>query len=93
MINRPDLHERRAAAFAGMLLLGRVNEIVPMIGYGDKPWNIPSGARYENESDSLMALMSEWWGDLSTAFGSELATRFGAFGGDDGHLWTALPRI
>lgn len=86
----PDLHERRAAAFAGMLLLGRVNDIVPMIEYGDKPLNIRSGTGYGNESDSLTALMSERWEDLSTAFGSDLAGRFGDFGSDDGHLWDCL---
>ena len=63
----PDLHERRAAAFAGMLLLGRVNDIVPLIEYGDKLLNIRSGRGYGNESDSLMALMSERWEDLSNA--------------------------
>jgi hypothetical protein len=85
-----DLHERRAAAFAGMLLLGRVNDLVPMVAYGDKPLNIESGTGYGNESDSLMALMCERWEDLRTAFGSELATRFGAFGSDDGQLWDCL---
>ena len=49
----PDLHERRAAAFAGMLLLGRVNDIAPMTEYGDKPLHIRSGTGYGNESDSL----------------------------------------
>jgi hypothetical protein len=86
----PDLHERRAAAFAGMLLLGRVNDIVPMIEYGDKPLNIRSGRGYGNESDSLMALMCERWEELSTAFGSDLAARFGDFGSDAGHLWDCL---
>jgi CRP-like cAMP-binding protein len=86
----PDLHERRAAAFAGMLLLGRVNEIVPMTDYGDKPLHIQSGKGYRNESDSLMALMCERWEDVRQAFGVDLAARFGDFGADEGHLWDCL---
>jgi hypothetical protein len=86
----PDLHERRAAAFAGMLLLGRVNDIVPMIEYRDRFLHIRSGKGYGSESDSLMAIMAERWEDLSTAFGGDLAARFGDFGSDDGHLWDCL---
>ena len=65
----PDLHERRAAAFAGMLILGRVTDVVPMLEYGDKPLNIRSGTGYGHESGSLMALMAERWEELSAAFG------------------------
>jgi hypothetical protein len=86
----PDLNARRAAAFAGMLLLGRVNDIAPMIEYGDKPWHIRSGAGYGKESDSLMALMCERWEDVRQAFGADLAARFGDFGADEGHLWDCL---
>ncbi len=86
----PDLHERRAAAFAGMLLLGRVNDIAPMTEHGDKPLHIRSGTGYGNESDSLMALMCERWEDVHQAFGADLAARFGDFGADDGHLWDCL---
>ena len=68
----PDLDERRAAAFAGMLLLGRVNDIAPMMEYGDKPLHIRSGTGYGNESDSLMALMCERWEDVRRAFGADL---------------------
>lgn len=86
----PDLHERRAAAFAAMLILGRLSEVVPMVEYGDKPLNIRSGTGYGQESDSLMALMAERWEELSAAFGKELASRFGDFGADEGHLWDCL---
>lgn len=83
----PELHERRAAAFAGMLLLGRVGDVVAMIEYGDKPLNIRSGSSYDHESDSLMALMAERWGEISSAFGPGLPGRFGDFGADEGHMW------
>jgi hypothetical protein len=86
----PDLHERRAAAFAGMLLLGRVNDIARMTEHGDKPLNIRSGTGYGKESDSLMALMCEHWEDVHQAFGADVAARFGDFGADDGHLWDCL---
>jgi hypothetical protein len=86
----PDFHERRAAAFAGMLLLGRVGDIVPMTEYGDKPLNIRTGTGYGHDSDSLMAIIVERWEELSQAFGSGLASRFGDFGSDDGHLWDCL---
>lgn len=86
----PDLYERRAAAFAGMLILGRLVEVVPMLEYGDKPLNIRLGTGYGRESDSLMALMAERWDELSAAFGQELPARFGDFGADEGHLWDCL---
>jgi hypothetical protein len=90
----PDLHERRAAAFAGMLLLGRANDIAPMTEHGDMPLRIRSGTGYGEESDSLMALMCEHWEDVHQAFGADLAARFGNFGADDGHLWDCLaPQI
>ena len=86
----PDLHERRAAAFAGMLLLGRADDIAPMIEHGDKPLHIRSGTGYGNESDSLMALMCERWEDVRRAFGADFFARFGDFGADEGHLWDCL---
>jgi hypothetical protein len=85
-----DLRERRAAAFAGMLILGRLNEVVSMLEHGDKPLNIGSGTGYGKESDSLMALMAERWAEVSAAFGQDLASRFGDFGADEGHLWDCL---
>jgi energy-coupling factor transporter ATP-binding protein EcfA2 len=86
----PDLNERRAAALAGLLILGRVTDVVPMIEYGDKPLNIRSGTGHGRESDSLMALMAERWEELSAAFETDLAARFGDFGVDEGHLWDCL---
>ena len=86
----PDLEERRAAAFAGMLILGRVTDIVSMTDYGGNPLNISSGSSYGNESESLMALISEKWDELSTAFGSDLVMRFGRFGAEDLQLWDCI---
>jgi hypothetical protein len=86
----PELHERRAAAFAGMLLLGRVKDVVPMTEHGDKLLNIRTGAGYGKESDSLMALMCERWEEVHQAFGADFSSRFGDFGADDGHLWDCL---
>jgi energy-coupling factor transporter ATP-binding protein EcfA2 len=86
----PELNERRAAAFAGMLLLGRVGDVVAMSEYGDKPLNIRSGSSYDRESDSLMALMAERWEEISSAFGPGLPARFGDFGADEGHMWDCL---
>ena len=86
----PDLHERRAAAFAGMLLSGHVNDIVPMTEYGDKPLHIRSGNGHGRESDGLMALICEHWLEVHQVFGADLSSRFGDFGVDDGHLWDCL---
>jgi hypothetical protein len=85
-----SLGERRAAAFAGMLLLGRVNDIVPMTEYGDEPLHIRSGGGYGQESDSMMALMCERWEDVRQAFGTDFAARFGDFGSDESHLWDCM---
>src|SRR5262249_27002332 len=86
----PDKEERRAAAFAGMLLLGRVNEIPSMIDYSDRPLRISLGSGYNNESDSLMALMCEHWEELHQAFGANLADRFGNLGSDRDYMWDCL---
>ncbi len=86
----PDYHERRAAAFAGMLILGRHHEVVPMSDFGENPMKISLGAGYGEESESLMALMAEHWDELSSAFGSELASRFGDLGSDEAHMWECL---
>jgi len=85
-----DMHERRAAAFAGMLILGHVRDVVPMTDYGDKPLHVESGSGYGQESDSLMALIAERWQEISDAFGSDFAGRFGGFGADEGHIWDCL---
>jgi len=86
----PDLDPRRAASFAGMLLLGRVSDIAGMTEYGDRPLHIRSGTGYGKESDSLMALICECWEDVREAFGTDLAARFGSFGADEGHMWDCL---
>ncbi|MCU9952597.1 NACHT domain-containing protein [Burkholderia sp. BKH01] len=86
----PDLEERRAAAFAGMLILGHVDDVVPMMDYGDKPLDIPSGKFYGEESESLAALLSERWSEVRQAFGDTFATRFGRIQGDERYLWECL---
>jgi hypothetical protein len=86
----PGLDERRAAAFAGMLLVGRVSDIAAMTEYGDRALHIRSGTGYGKESDSLMALMCERWEGVRQAFGTDLAARFGSFGADEGHVWDCL---
>jgi hypothetical protein len=73
-----------------MLILGRVNDIALMKEYGDKPLNILTGSGYGRESDSLMALICERWEDMRQVFGTELSSRFGDFGADDGHMWDCL---
>ncbi|WP_178130376.1 NACHT domain-containing NTPase [Reyranella sp. CPCC 100927] len=85
-----EMDERRAAAFAGMLILGHVNDIPPMVEYGDEPLRIRTGAGYGKESDSLMALMAERWEEVREAFRDSLPARFGAFGADEAHLWDCL---
>ncbi|MDB6157597.1 MAG: putative NTPase family [Gammaproteobacteria bacterium] len=86
----PDLQERRTAAFAGMLLLGRVNEFAHMIDYGDKAMHIPTGTGYGSESDTLMALICERWEQVQQAFSINLTSRFGDSGAEDGYLWDCL---
>ncbi len=86
----PDLQERRAAAFAGLLVLGHVGEVVPLVEQNDKLLKIELGTGYGRESDSLMALVAERWEEMSTAFGDGLLERLGPFGSNDGHLWDRL---
>jgi hypothetical protein len=73
-----------------MVLLGHVNDVVPMIDYGDRLLHIRSGTGHGRESDSLMALVCERWQEVHQAFGADLASRFGDFGVDGGHLWDCL---
>jgi hypothetical protein len=86
----PDLHERRAAAFAGILVFGGVARIAAMREFGDKPMRIQTGSGYGRESDSLMGLIAERWEAIQVVFGSEFSGRFGDFGGDAGHMWDCL---
>ncbi|RBJ70610.1 hypothetical protein C3L29_036485, partial [Pseudomonas sp. MWU12-2534b] len=60
-----------------MLILGHVDDVVPMMDYGDKPLDIPSGKFYGEESESLAALLSERWSEVRQALGDTFATRFG----------------
>lgn len=86
----PDLSERRAAAFAGMLLLGRVGDIVPMHEYSDRPLHIRIGGGLRSVSDSLMSLVCERWDEVVGAFGATFASRFGDFGSDESQMWELL---
>jgi energy-coupling factor transporter ATP-binding protein EcfA2 len=85
----PDLNERRAAAFAGMVALGHIDDVVSMTEHGDKPLNIRPGSLGE-ESESLTALVCERWDDVLRAFGDSFPARFGHFGADQGRLWDCL---
>ena len=86
----PDLSERRAAAFAGMLLLGRVRDPVAMNEYSDKPLHIYTGSARMEVSDSLMSLICERWEDVVGAFGTTLVPRFGDYGADEAQMWEYL---
>ena len=86
----PDLDARRAAAFAGMLLVGHVKDMAPMMEYGDTPLRVRLGTRFSNDNESLMELICERWNDLCEAFGPDVASRSGNFGMDEGDLWDHL---
>ncbi|SAL72411.1 NACHT domain protein [Caballeronia udeis] len=85
----PDLNERRAAAFAGMVVLGHVDDVTSMTEHEGKPLTIRPGALRE-ESESLAALMCERWDEVLKAFGSSFPARFGNFRANDGRLWDFL---
>ncbi|MCA0199888.1 MAG: NACHT domain-containing protein [Proteobacteria bacterium] len=86
----PDYQERRAAAFAGVLLLGHLNIFMPLKEFGDKLMHIRIGAGYGNESGSLASLLCEKWIELKAAFGDSLGARLGDFGSSEGQVWEYL---
>jgi hypothetical protein len=70
----PDFHERRQAAFAGLVLLHRLdvmNDARETIGE-PRPVSIPHSWR---PNVSLLRLVAEHWGQLTATFGNDLASR------------------
>lgn len=86
----PDYPERRAAAFAGLLILGQLDRIHSMTEGGGKPMKLHIGSDLGRESQSLLALMAKHWEELMNTYGSELAERLGDFGTDEGGMWDSL---
>jgi len=87
----PDLEERRAAAFAGMLLERRLDEVAAMLGdEPDTSWLISTGSGFSEESERLAALICENWNALVETFGSTLLTHFGRHRPDERVAWNTL---
>lgn len=82
----PDHPERRAAAFAGLLLLGK-GQAVKNMTWTDKPLSVSTGAHYGKENGLLMALMVEKWEELQSIFENNFVSRFGDLGSSEEHLW------
>ena len=85
-----DHYAQGAAAFAGLLLLGRVHDFVAMEKYPNKPLPIHTGGAIAELSDSLMSLICERWEDVVGAFGTTFASRFGDNGAKEAEMWEHL---
>jgi energy-coupling factor transporter ATP-binding protein EcfA2 len=81
---------RRAAAFVGLLLLGRIGEFASMTDEEGEPLRIPIGSVHGQDSEGLASLMCERWDELKKAFGTNSTARLVGYGSGEGEVWDCL---
>ncbi|QOY74192.1 NACHT domain-containing protein [Pseudomonas sp. OST1909] len=79
-----DHEDRRAAAFAGLVVYGATEQF-SILEWGKKPLDISLG-HYSNEPPALIRLVAEHWDDLEKSFDSQLLSRLGHFT-DESRFW------
>ncbi len=79
-----DHEDRRAAAFAGLVVYGATEQF-SILEWGKKPLDISLG-HYSNEPPALIRLVAEHWDDLEKSFDGQLLSRLGHFT-DESRLW------
>jgi hypothetical protein len=88
----PDMEERRAAAFAGMVVENRLGELASMLLTQDShgSFQISVGSGFAEDSERVAALICENWEPLNRHLGSVLFERLGRQGTDESALWDKL---
>ncbi|MCU1720920.1 NACHT domain-containing protein [Pseudomonas sp. 5P_5.1_Bac1] len=79
-----DHDDRRAAAFAGLVVYGATEQF-STLEWGKKPLDISLG-HYSNEPPALIRLVAEHWGDLEKSFDGKFLSRLGHFT-DESRFW------
>ncbi len=69
----PDFEERHAAAFAGLVAYGAVNEFV-RLEWNNKPLTVSLGP-YSGESKALLRLVAERWDEIDMCFDKKFMSR------------------
>jgi hypothetical protein len=85
----PDLEERRAAAFAGIVTLKATSRFAPLMDY-NKPISISIGRSHGGQSQALLQLIIDHWDEISTELGPDPSSRIGRIGGSSSQAWEAL---
>lgn len=84
----PDLEERRAAAFAGLAVLGRA-DVIDERTDSDHQLRISPGGAFE-ASPALLQLICEKWSDLNAVLTGGVSARLGRFSSRTRDSWELL---
>lgn len=82
-----DHDERRAAAFAGIIIYGATKQFASL-EWNNKPLDISLGA-YGRESQALLRLVAEHWGELDNNFDRKLISRLGSLNSES-NFWAII---
>ncbi|MDT3297719.1 NACHT domain-containing protein [Shewanella sp. SP2S2-6] len=82
-----DHAERRAAAFAGIMIYGATEQFASL-EWNNKPLDISLGS-YGREPQALLRLVAEHWGELDKSLNRDLITRLGSISSEP-HFWAII---
>ncbi len=83
----PDFEVRHAAAFAGLVSYGAVNEFVGL-EWNNKPLAVSLGA-YRGESKALLRLVAEHWDEIDVCFDKTFRSRIRDIDSES-HFWSLI---
>ncbi len=84
----PDFEDRRAAAFAGLVVLHATNRFADLTEAG-KPLDICIG-RYWHQSSALLQLLTNCWDEIKAGIDANVLSRIGRIGMSIPQAWEAL---
>ncbi len=85
----PDLEERRAAAFAGLVTLKATSRFASL-RESDKPLSISIGRLLSGQSQALLQLVVDHWDELLSEVGSDFLSRIGRYSISLPTVWETL---
>ncbi|CAI2408888.1 Predicted NTPase (NACHT family) [Serratia fonticola] len=83
----PDFEERHAAAFAGLVAYGAVNEFV-CLEWNKKPLTVSLGP-YSREPKALLRLVAEHWDEIDVCFDKAFISRISDINSGN-HFWSLI---
>ena len=84
----PDMEDRRATAFTGLLILGRLERFAGVPEDG-KPLRVSLGLSYR-QAPRVVAELADRWEDAAQVLGQDLVGRLGSFPRQPVHVWETL---